>query len=120
LCPTISPGIHRPPIRHTAAASTVIRDVEAAGFTVCATLIRSPVALYGVGPDTGIVVDVDDVRARGGRVRVLPAKGPQPTVLLTVEISGDASGGNLVAQPPRRTILQWLRRQPIRYPELTA
>ena len=55
----------------------------------------------------GIEVDADDVRALGGSVKVPPPTPGQP-VVLRVEISGEAWGGNLVVRPPRRAFWRWL------------
>jgi Domain of unknown function (DUF1707) len=60
----------------------------------------------------GIEIDADDVAVRGGNVKVRPAPGPKPPVLLRIEVSGEAKGGHIVARPPRRTFWQWLLRQP--------
>jgi hypothetical protein len=60
----------------------------------------------------GIEIDADDVAVRGGHVKVRPAHGPKPPVLLRIEVSGEAKGGNIVARPPRRTFWQWLLRKP--------
>ena len=60
----------------------------------------------------GIEVDADDVAMYGGYVKVRPVPGPKPPVILRVEVSGDAKGGNIVARPPRRTFWQWLLRRP--------
>ena len=63
----------------------------------------------------GIEVDADDVAAHGGHVKVRPVPGPKPPVILRVEVSGEAKGGNIVARPPRRTFRQWLLRRPGQY-----
>ena len=63
----------------------------------------------------GIEVDADDVAMYGGYVKVRPVPGPKPPVILRVEVSGDAKGGNIVARPPRRTFWQWLLRRPGQY-----
>jgi len=60
----------------------------------------------------GIEVDADDVAVHGGHVKVRPVPGPKPPVILRVEVSGEAKGGNIVARPPRRTFWQWLLRRP--------
>jgi hypothetical protein len=70
----------------------------------------------------GIVVDTDEVSVAGG---VVKAKGPrdaQAPVLLRVEVVGTLAGGNIVVRarrPPRRTFVQWLRREP-REPAIAA
>jgi len=61
----------------------------------------------------GVVVDANDIATVGGRVVVRRAAGPQPPTILTVQISGEVRGGNVVVRPPRRTFIQWLRRQPL-------
>jgi hypothetical protein len=61
----------------------------------------------------GIVVDAAEVAMVGGRVTVRPVSGVEPPVILTVEVSGEIRGGNVLVRPPRRTFVQWLRRQPI-------
>jgi hypothetical protein len=58
----------------------------------------------------GIEVDADDVRALGGSVKVRPAAADQP-VILRVEVSGETTGGNVVARPRRRTFWSWLLRE---------
>ncbi len=59
----------------------------------------------------GILVDASEVAMVGGHVAVRPTQaGP---VILTVEVSGEIRGGNVRVRPPRRSFLQWLRRQPI-------
>jgi Domain of unknown function (DUF1707) len=55
----------------------------------------------------GIEVDADDVRVLGGSIKVPPPTPEQP-VVLRVEISGEAWGGNLVVRPPRRPFWRWL------------
>lgn len=61
----------------------------------------------------GVVVDANDVATVGGRVAVRPATGSKTPTILTVQISGEVRGGNVVVRPPRRTFLQWLLRQPL-------
>ena len=61
----------------------------------------------------GIVVDATEVAMVGGRVAVRPDNGIDPPVILTVEVSGEIRGGNVRVRPPHRTLVQWLRRQPI-------
>ena len=63
----------------------------------------------------GIEVDTDDVAVHGGRVRVRPEHGWKEPACLTVEVSGEARGGNLVVRPPHRTFRQWLLRRPRPY-----
>jgi hypothetical protein len=59
----------------------------------------------------GIVVDADDVAVTSGSVRVRTHAGQAVPVILRVEISGKVRSGAITARPPRRTFLQWLRRQ---------
>jgi DUF1707 SHOCT-like domain len=58
----------------------------------------------------GIEVDVDDVAARGGRVKVRPARELGESVRLTIKLSGEAHGGSVVVRPPRRSFWPWARR----------
>jgi Domain of unknown function (DUF1707) len=70
----------------------------------------------------GIVVDTDEVALVGGDVKVRGPKDDHAPVLLRVEVTGRMFGGNIVVRPPRpprRTFLQWLRREP-RRPAITA
>jgi hypothetical protein len=50
----------------------------------------------------GIEVDVDEVAARGGRVRVRPEPRSEEPARLLIKISGEAHGGNVVVRPERR------------------
>ena len=61
----------------------------------------------------GIEVDTDDMAMIAGTVRVRPHPGPEPPVILKIEVSGKNKGGRMVARPPRRTFWQWLRRAPV-------
>ena len=63
----------------------------------------------------GIVVDADDVAVRSGHVRVKPHAGPKVPTTLRVTVSGKVASGAIVARPPRRSIWQWLTRQPATY-----
>jgi hypothetical protein len=63
----------------------------------------------------GVEIDADDVAVQGGGVKVRPAPGPKPPLLLRIEVSGKVKGGHIVARPPRRTFRQWLLREPRRY-----
>jgi hypothetical protein len=60
----------------------------------------------------GIKVDVDDVAARGGSVRVRPEGGPKEATRLMIKVSGEAHGGNLVVRPRHRTLWKWALRKP--------
>jgi hypothetical protein len=55
----------------------------------------------------GIEVDVDDMAARGGRVRVRPERGAKEPVRLMVKLSGQAHGGEVVVRPRHRAL--WRR-----------
>jgi hypothetical protein len=74
----------------------------------------------GIGADLvlvtrpGIKVDVDDPTVRMGDVKIRPAAGRAPVALMVV-VSGRVRGGNVVARFPRRTLRQWMRRQPPRW-----
>ncbi len=61
----------------------------------------------------GILVDATEVAMVGGHVAVSPVRGVDAPVVLTVEVSGEIRGGNVRVRPPRRTFMQWLRRQPL-------
>jgi hypothetical protein len=61
----------------------------------------------------GVTVDATEVAMIGGRVVVRPASGPELPVILAVEVTGEIRGGNIRVRPPRRTLLQWLRRHPL-------
>jgi hypothetical protein len=61
----------------------------------------------------GVIVDATEVAMIGGRVVIREASGPEPPVTLAVEVTGEIRGGNVRVGPPRRTFLQWLRRQPL-------
>jgi len=60
----------------------------------------------------GLEIDADGVKMVGGNLKVRPARGPKQPVLLRVELTGTAWGGNVVVRPPRRTFWQWLLRRP--------
>jgi hypothetical protein len=59
----------------------------------------------------GVEVDTDGVSNVGGNIKVRPARGPKQPVILRVELTGQAYGGNVVVRPPRRTLWQWLLRR---------
>jgi hypothetical protein len=63
----------------------------------------------------GIVVDADDVAVRSGNVKVRAPWGPEPPVILRIEVSGKVGSGHIRARPPRRTFWQWLLRRPRPY-----
>jgi hypothetical protein len=63
----------------------------------------------------GIVVDADDVVVRSGGVKVRAPWGPEPPVILRIEVSGKVGSGHLRARPPHRTFWQWLLRRPRPY-----
>ena len=60
----------------------------------------------------GIEVDADGVAVRGGKVNVRPSAGSKRPVILTVEVSGEAWGGNIVARRSRRALWRSLLRRP--------
>ena len=63
----------------------------------------------------GIVVDADNVVVRSGGVKVRAPWGPEPPVILRIEVSGKVGSGHLRARPPHRTFWQWLLRRPHPY-----
>jgi hypothetical protein len=63
----------------------------------------------------GMVVDADDVAIRSGNVKVRTPWRHDVPVTLRVGMSGKVGSGNISARPPRRTFLQWLRREPRPY-----
>jgi Domain of unknown function (DUF1707) len=68
----------------------------------------------------GIVVDADDVAVTLGDVKVGAGAYPDVPVILRVELAGRIRAGDIVARFPRRTFLQWLRREPRPYQALTG
>jgi hypothetical protein len=70
----------------------------------------------------GIVVETDEVALIGGNVKAREHPDDRGPVLLRVEVSGRITGGSIIVRPPRpprRTLWQWLRREPAR-PAITA
>ena len=63
----------------------------------------------------GIVVDLDDVSVRSGRVNVRAPWGDSVPVSLRITVAGKCGSGRIVARPPRRSFWQWLRRAPQPY-----
>jgi hypothetical protein len=63
----------------------------------------------------GIVVDLDDVSVRSGRVNVRAPWGDSVPVSLRITVAGRCGSGRIVARPPRRSFWQWLRRAPQPY-----
>jgi hypothetical protein len=68
----------------------------------------------------GIVVDMDEVAVRSGRLEVRAPWGQDASVL-RIQVSGKVGSGQILARPrrpprpprpPRRTFWQWLTRQP--------
>jgi hypothetical protein len=69
----------------------------------------------------GIVVDMDDVTVRSGKLEVRAPWGPDASVL-QIQVSGKVGSGIITARPrrrpprpprpPRLTFWQWLTRQP--------
>jgi len=64
----------------------------------------------------GMAVDTDDVQVRSGHVKVKSPWGPDVPVTFRVNLSGKVGSGHISARPrrPRRTLWQWLTRQPRR------
>jgi hypothetical protein len=52
------------------------------------------------------------VAVRSGNVRIKAPWGAGAPELLRIEISGKVRSGNIVARPRRRSLWQWLRREP--------
>jgi hypothetical protein len=66
----------------------------------------------------GVVVDTDDVATDRSSMKVRAPWGPEAPVILRVQVSGKVSSSQITARPPRpprRTLWQWLRRQPRPY-----
>ncbi len=61
----------------------------------------------------GISVDADDVQVRSGHVKVRAPWGSDVPVVLHVSVSGKVGSGHLSARPRRRSLWQWLTRQPV-------
>jgi Domain of unknown function (DUF1707) len=89
-------------------SDTVAIDVDL-GFGASMTLVTRP----------GIVVLTDDLSQRMGDVTVRQPREFQPDVpvILSIELSGRLHGGDILVRPPRRTLGQWVRREP---PRLTS
>ena len=74
----------------------------------------------GIGADLllvtkpGIVVETDDLTVRRGDVKIRPTADQAP-VTLTVVLSGQVRGGDVEARFPRRSLRQWVRREPPPY-----
>ena len=67
----------------------------------------------------GIEVLMDEVNVRSGNVKVrVPKEQGSVPGYLRVEVVGSVGSGNVVARPPRRGFMDWLRSRPYRYPEL--
>jgi hypothetical protein len=60
----------------------------------------------------GIEVDADGVAVLAGEVRVRQSAGSKRPVILTVEVSGEAWDGNIVARRSRRARWRLLLRRP--------
>jgi Domain of unknown function (DUF1707) len=63
----------------------------------------------------GIAVDVDEVSVHSGQVKVREPWGHSAPVFLQVIVTGTCDSSVVVARPPRRSFLQWLRRAPRPY-----
>jgi hypothetical protein len=79
----------------------------------------------GIGADLllvtkpGIVVETGDLTVRRGDVKIRPAADRVP-VTLTVVLSGQVRGGDVEARFPRRSLRQWVRREPPPYQSITS
>jgi hypothetical protein len=67
----------------------------------------------------GIVVETDDLAVRMGDIKIRHVADQVP-VTLTVRVSGQVRGGDVVARFPRRSFWQWVRREPPPYRSLTS
>jgi hypothetical protein len=109
------------------ASGTVTLDFTEAVITQPSLLIDAEVHSGRLNLITkpGIVVDIDDVAARSGYLKVPAPEGAPVPVILRIQVSGEVSSGHLTAgppkrpKPPRRTFWQWLRRRP-KLPAITA
>jgi hypothetical protein len=63
----------------------------------------------------GIAVDLDDVAVRSGHVKARAPWGESVPVFLRISVAGKCGSGHILARPPRRSFLQWLRRAPRPY-----
>jgi hypothetical protein len=63
----------------------------------------------------GIAVELDDVSVRSGHVKVRAPWGESAPTVLRVTVAGTCGSGHILARPPRRSFLQWLRRAPRPY-----
>jgi len=79
----------------------------------------------GIGADLllvtkpGIVVETDGLTVRRGDVKIRPTADQVP-VTLTVVLSGQLRGGDIEARFPRRSLRQWVRREPPPYQSMTS
>jgi hypothetical protein len=60
----------------------------------------------------GITVEMDDVTVRSGTVKIKEPWGTGVPAILRVTIAGTCGSGNITARPRRRSLWQWLRREP--------
>jgi hypothetical protein len=67
----------------------------------------------------GILVETDDLTVRMGDIKIRHVADQVP-VTLTVRVSGQVRGGDVVARFPRRSFWQWVRREPPPYRSLTS
>jgi Domain of unknown function (DUF1707) len=58
----------------------------------------------------GIEVDVDDVAAHGGRVKMRPERGYKEPVRLRIRLAAEAHGGSVVVRPHRK-LRHWVHRR---------
>lgn len=75
-------------------------DMDMRGKTL--TLITKP----------GIVVDADALNLEFSKVKIRQAPDADAPITLRVELVGKKSFGRVVVRNPRRTVGQWLRREP--------
>lgn len=67
----------------------------------------------------GIVVETDDLTVRRADIKIRSTDDREP-VVLTVLLSGQVRGGDVVARFPRRSFAQWVRREPPPYKSLPS
>jgi hypothetical protein len=61
----------------------------------------------------GVAIDADEIQIRSGHVKVKTPWGPDVPIVLHVNLSGRVGSGHVSARPRRRTLWQWLTRQPM-------
>ena len=109
-------------MRIKATAANVRLDFTEAAITHSTLHIEIDL---GIGADLllvtkpGIVVETDDLTVRRGNVKIRPTADQVP-VTLTVVLNGQVRGGDVEARFPRRSLRQWVRREPPPYQSITS